>query len=215
MGCAERGSDGGRPPHSQLCAAELLVLLPDDLAAGLAARSAGRRRRWRGASHRPRAQVYARQLVRGGGACESLAGGGGGGPSPSVWWWPQPLWSAAGAVTSPHRPSPRPPLRAQNLPTPFLTLPTTAGAKRASARRRTRRVTPCVHPREPARRCNEFARWCPRLKVQRLAGDVAERSAVIDTVMKPGLTAAERGWNVLMTTYEVAGAWAVAQPPRG
>ena len=56
-------------------------------------------------------------------------------------------------------------------------------------------------------RNNEFARWCPAMRVQRLAGDAESRNAVVRDMMRPGQTASERGWNVLITTYEVAGEW--------
>lgn len=59
--------------------------------------------------------------------------------------------------------------------------------------------------RAPAlRRANECARWCPTLRVATLAGPKEERATFIEEQMLPGQSAAQRGWHVLITTYECA-----------
>ena len=54
------------------------------------------------------------------------------------------------------------------------------------------------------RRIIEFGRFCPSLKVLKLHGDKDERAETIKSILHPGMTAAERGWHVCVTTYEVA-----------
>ena len=51
---------------------------------------------------------------------------------------------------------------------------------------------------------NEIARWCPSLRAIRFHGSKDERAEVVQTVLKPGAPAAEREWDVVVTTYEVA-----------
>lgn len=51
--------------------------------------------------------------------------------------------------------------------------------------------------------CNEFKRWAPNLRVIRFHGTKEERSSVIDDVLRPNSRAADRDWDVCITTYEV------------
>ena len=51
---------------------------------------------------------------------------------------------------------------------------------------------------------NELARFCPALRVITLAGEKETRQAVLRTHLQPGVPQAQRGWHVLLTTYEVA-----------
>ena len=50
----------------------------------------------------------------------------------------------------------------------------------------------------------EFREFCPSLKTCVLIGDKDERAALIDERLRPGLTPAQRDWQVLLTTYEIA-----------
>ena len=50
---------------------------------------------------------------------------------------------------------------------------------------------------------NEFARWCPSLRTVRFHGSKEERQEIVDNVLKPGIAHEKRGWDVVITTYEV------------
>ena len=50
---------------------------------------------------------------------------------------------------------------------------------------------------------NEFHRWCPSLRVVRFHGSKEERADIVANVLKPGLSQEQRGWDVVVTTYEV------------
>ena len=50
---------------------------------------------------------------------------------------------------------------------------------------------------------NEFNRWCPSLRVIRFHGSKEERAEIVANVLQPGVTQEERGWDVVVTTYEV------------
>lgn len=50
---------------------------------------------------------------------------------------------------------------------------------------------------------NEFNRWCPSLRVVRFHGSKEERAEIVADVLKPGLSQEQRGWDVVVTTYEV------------
>jgi SWI/SNF-related matrix-associated actin-dependent regulator of chromatin subfamily A member 5 len=51
---------------------------------------------------------------------------------------------------------------------------------------------------------NELARFCPALRVITLAGEKEARQVVLRTHLQPGVPQVQRGWHVLLTTYEVA-----------
>lgn len=51
--------------------------------------------------------------------------------------------------------------------------------------------------------CNEFAKWCPTLRVLRFHGNKEERLAIINEKLKAGKLADDRDWDVVVTTYEV------------
>ena len=50
---------------------------------------------------------------------------------------------------------------------------------------------------------NEFKRWCPDLRVIRFHGSKEERAEIIQDVLQPGAAHEKRGWDVVVTTYEV------------
>ena len=50
---------------------------------------------------------------------------------------------------------------------------------------------------------NEFKRWCPDLRVVRFHGSKEERAEIIQDVLQPGAAHEKRGWDVVVTTYEV------------
>jgi SWI/SNF-related matrix-associated actin-dependent regulator of chromatin subfamily A member 5 len=51
--------------------------------------------------------------------------------------------------------------------------------------------------------CNEFARWCPDLRVIRFHGNKDERLEMMQTHLRPSQSQDEREWDVCITTYEI------------
>jgi len=51
---------------------------------------------------------------------------------------------------------------------------------------------------------NELKRWCPAIRVMKFHGSKDERLNIVENVLKPELSPAERSWDVCITTYEVA-----------
>lgn len=51
---------------------------------------------------------------------------------------------------------------------------------------------------------NEFTRWCPNLRPLVFHGTKAERQEMKDNRLRPDLTLEERGWDVIITSYEIA-----------
>ena len=67
------------------------------------------------------------------------------------------------------------------------------------------RALPRAHsPPTPHCRANELARWCPSLRVASLMGPKDDRAEFVAERLRPWQSAAERGWHVLLTTYECA-----------
>ena len=56
----------------------------------------------------------------------------------------------------------------------------------------------------------ECARFCPTLATCVLIGQPEERAALIEQRLRPGMTRAERGWDVLIASYEMASIEAAA-----
>jgi SWI/SNF-related matrix-associated actin-dependent regulator of chromatin subfamily A member 5 len=50
---------------------------------------------------------------------------------------------------------------------------------------------------------NEFARWCPCIRVVKFHGSKEERERLVEDVLQPGRRHEERSWDVIITTYEV------------
>jgi len=50
----------------------------------------------------------------------------------------------------------------------------------------------------------EIARFCPSLRSCVLIGDREARETIIEKHLRPGMTREDRGWDVLVTTYEMA-----------
>ena len=50
---------------------------------------------------------------------------------------------------------------------------------------------------------NEFKRWCPELRTVRFHGSKEERAEIVQDVLQPGVVHEKRGWDVVITTYEI------------
>ena len=50
----------------------------------------------------------------------------------------------------------------------------------------------------------EFAKWCPGVRTLLFHGDGPARATIMKGPLVPGLSREERGWDVVVTTYEVA-----------
>lgn len=51
--------------------------------------------------------------------------------------------------------------------------------------------------------CNEFARWCPSIRVIRFHGNKEERQEMAHTYFRASMAQEDRDWDVCVTTYEV------------
>jgi SWI/SNF-related matrix-associated actin-dependent regulator of chromatin subfamily A member 5 len=51
--------------------------------------------------------------------------------------------------------------------------------------------------------CNEFARWCPSLRIIRFHGNKDERLEMAQQYLRPAVAQEDRDWDVCITTYEI------------